>query len=243
VTEQVTELAGAGTAAPTGAWRTATVRSVSHPSDHAVVLRLDVPNRIDHWPGQHYVIRLTAEDGYTAQRSYSLASAPSDPQLEFYVEALPDGEVSGFLNDGVEVGDELEIRGPIGGWFVWTADGPMLGVVGGSGVVPIVSMLRHATHLGRTDRMSLAVSARTLADLPYADELIAAGALVTLTREARGGRPAARVQPGELAPLVPAAGPCFVCGSPSFSGSIGSLLMDLAVDTARIRVESFGPSG
>jgi ferredoxin-NADP reductase len=239
----VTELGRSDAAAPTGAWRTATVRTVTHPSERAVSLRLDVPDRIDHWPGQHYVIRLTAEDGYTAQRSYSLASPPSDPLLEFYVESLPDGEVSGFLNDGVEVGDELEIRGPIGGWFVWTADRPMLGVAGGSGVVPVVSMLRHAAHVGRTDLLTLAVSARTLADLPYADELIAAGALVTLTREDRAGRAAARVTPTELRPLVPPAGPCFVCGSPSFSGSIAATLTDLQVDTGRIRVESFGPSG
>ena len=107
-------------AAPTGAWRRATVRSVEHPSPRAVVLRLEVPDRIDHLPGQHYVIRLTADDGYVAQRSYSLASPPSDPLLEFYIERLDDGEVSTFLADVVEVGDELDVRGPIGGWFVWT---------------------------------------------------------------------------------------------------------------------------
>ena len=141
--------------APAGGWRYATVRSVETlPPDgrtaHAVVLRLDVPDRVDHWPGQHYVIRLRAKDGYTAQRSYSVASDPGDALLEFFVERLPDGEVSGFLADGVVVGDELEIRGPIGGWFVWTGDEPMLAVAGGSGVVPIVSMVRHARTQART---------------------------------------------------------------------------------------------
>jgi ferredoxin-NADP reductase len=229
--------------APAGGWRTATVREVAHPSPRAVILRMAVPDRVDHWPGQHYVIRLTAEDGYYAQRSYSIASDPGDPLLEFYIERLDDGEVSGFLADEVVVGDELEIRGPIGGWFVWTASEPMLGVGGGSGVVPIVSMLRHAVRVGATELVQLAVSARTLADLPYANELSAAGALIALTREDRPDRPAARVTPGELAPLVRSAGPCLVCGSTSFSGAATRMLADLGVDARRIRIESFGPTG
>jgi ferredoxin-NADP reductase len=175
-----------GSRAPAGGKRIATVRSVSHPNPHAVILRLEVPDRIDHVPGQHYTIRLTAEDGYVAQRSYSLASPPSDPLLEFYVERLDDGEVSTFLADVVEPGDELEIRGPIGGWFVWTADRPALGLGGGSGVVPLLSMLRHARDVGQESLLRIAVSARTRADLPYADELEAAGALIVLT--ARGRR-------------------------------------------------------
>ena len=115
-----------------------------HPSPRAVVLRLDVADRVEHLPGQHYVIRLTAEDGYTAQRSYSIASAPADPLVELFVERLDDGEVSGFLADVVQAGDQLEVRGPIGGWFVWRGASPAVGVGGGSGVVPLVAMLRHA---------------------------------------------------------------------------------------------------
>src|SRR4051812_24803124 len=135
--------------APSGGWCVGTVREVRRPNPGAVLLRLEVEGRRQHLPGQHYVIRLTAEDGYSASRSYSVASAPGDPMLEFYVERLDDGEVSTFLADAVEVGDELELRGPIGGWFVWEADVPAVGVAGGTGVVPLVAMLRHARNLGR----------------------------------------------------------------------------------------------
>lgn len=234
--------------APAGGWRVATVRS-AHPvappggSPHAVVLRLEVPDRVEHWPGQHYVIRLRAEDGYTAQRSYSVASDPGDPLLEFYVERLADGEVSGFLADEVIVGDELEIRGPIGGWFVWTGSEPMLGVAGGSGVVPIVSMLRHAARIGRLDLVHLAVAARTRAELPYADELATAGASILLSREDVPDRVAGRITAGDLAALVPTVGPCLVCGSTAFTGTATRLLAEQGVDVRRIRIESFGPTG
>ncbi len=230
--------------APAGGWRTAVVREVAHPTPYGVRLRLEVPDRVEHWPGQHYVIRLTAEDGYVAQRSYSIASDPADPLLEFWVERLADGEVSGFLADVVEPGDELEIRGPIGGWFVWTATEPMLGVAGGSGVVPLVSMLRHAVRLGKPALVRIAVSARTLAELPYADEFAAAGALVVLSREVSpAGRAAARITGADLAALVPPDGPCLVCGSTAFTGAAVRLLTEAGVDVHRIRIESFGPSG
>jgi ferredoxin-NADP reductase len=219
------------------------VRAIAHPSPRAVVLRLEVPDRIDHLPGQHYVIRLTADDGYVAQRSYSVASPPSDPLLEFYIERLEHGEVSSFLADVVEIGDELNVRGPIGGWFVWTADQPALGVAGGSGAVPFVAMLRHARDVGRTDLLRLAISARTRLDLPYSDELIAAETLITLTREPYLDRAAARVTQAELSALVWPDGPCFVCGSAVFAEAASDLLMDAGVETPRIRVERFGPSG
>jgi ferredoxin-NADP reductase len=207
------------------------------------VLRLEVPDRIDHLPGQHYVIRLTAEDGYVAQRSYSVASPPSDPLLEFYIERLDDGEVSTFLADVVEPGDELEVRGPIGGWFVWDASRGAFGMSGGSGAVPLVAMLRHAQDLGRTELLRLAVSARTWADLPYGDELAAAGALVAISREDYAGRPAARVRGEELAPVLPADGTCFICGSAAFAEAASELLMGAGVIAERIRIERFGPSG
>ena len=231
------------TEAPVGAWRKATVASITHPTPRAVVLRLEVPDRIAHVPGQHYAIRLTADDGYVAQRSYSVASPPSDPLLEFYIERLDDGEVSSFLADVVEVGDELDVRGPIGGWFVWDGDGPALGVAGGSGAVPLVAMLRHAVEVGRPELLRLAVSARTRMDLPYADELIAFGALIALTREDYPPRPAARLTAPELTALVGAHGPCFVCGSSSFAEAASQLLMADGVEAGRIRVERFGPSG
>jgi ferredoxin-NADP reductase len=232
------------TRAPAGGMRRATVREVSHPNAHAVILRLQVPDRVAHLPGQHYTIRLTAEDGYVAQRSYSIASPASDPLLEFYIERLEDGEVSTFLSDVVQPGDELDIRGPIGGWFVWDADKPALGLGGGSGAVPLVSMLRHAAHVGQEGRLQLAVSARTRADLPYADELEAAGAVVVLTREdSAAGRPRGRLVASELRPLVSSGATCYVCGSHSFAEAASMLLLGEGVPAQHVRVERFGPSG
>jgi len=225
-----------------GAWRTATVAGVRRPLARSVELRLDVHDRIDHLPGQHYVVRLTAEDGYTAQRSYSVASAPGDPLLELFVERLDDGEVSTYLADVVEPGDELEVRGPIGGWFVWDGATPALLVGGGSGVVPLVAMVRHARDLGRLDLLRVAVSARTLAGLPYADELAEAGALIALTREASGIRPASRLTGVDLLPLVEPGQTALVCGSTGFADAAGRLLVELGVAPAAIRVEQFGPS-
>jgi ferredoxin-NADP reductase len=232
-----------GPPAPTGAWRRATVRSVEHPSPRSVVLQLEVPDRIEHLPGQHYVIRLTAEDGYVAQRSYSVASPPSAPLLEFWVERLDDGEVSTFLADGVEVGDELDVRGPIGGWFVWNADRPAFGLAGGSGAVPLVAMLRHAADVGQAGLLRLAVSARTWLDLPHGDELAAGGALIAITREPHGGRAPARLTAADLAPLIPPGATCYVCGSAGFAEAASELLMATGVPAERIRVERFGPTG
>jgi ferredoxin-NADP reductase len=228
--------------APAGGRHRAVVRSVEHPSPRAVILRLEVPERVDHLPGQHYVIRLTADDGYVAQRSYSIASPPADPLLEFYIERLDDGEVSTFLADVVRVGDELDVRGPIGGWFVWDATAPGLGLAGGSGVVPLVAMLRHAGAVGRPDLLRLAVSARTWADLPYADELAAAGATVAITRAEHAGRAAGRLAATEIGALIAAGVTCFVCGSTSFAEAASELLMGAGVPAAQIRVERFGPS-
>jgi ferredoxin-NADP reductase len=229
--------------APSGGWRTATVAGVRHPLPDAVELRLDVADRVEHLPGQHYVVRLTAEDGYTAQRSYSVASAPGDPLVELFVERLEDGEVSGFLADVVRPGDELEVRGPIGGWFVWDGDRPALLVGGGTGVVPFVAMVRTARDLGRTDLLRLAVSTRTLAGLPYADELLDAGALVVTTREAHGIRPAGRLTPADLVPLWEDGQSVYVCGSASFAEAASQLLVSMGVPAPDIRVERFGPSG
>ncbi len=189
------------------------------------------------------MFRLTAEDGYTASRSYSVASAPGDPLLEFYVERLDDGEVSTYLADVVEPGDELELRGPIGGWFVWEGERPAVGVAGGTGVVPLVAMLRHARDLGREDLVRLAVSARTADSLPYRDEL--AGQTVLTTREAHGERAAGRIAAADVAPLLEAApeADVFVCGSAGFAEAASMLLVDLGVDPSVVRVERFGPTG
>jgi len=229
--------------APIGGWSTARVVEVSHPTPRSVMLRLDVPDRVDHLPGQHYVIRLTADDGYVAQRSYSIASAPSDPLIELWIERLEDGEVSGFLADVVEPGDQLEVRGPIGGWFVWDGASRAVGVAGGSGAVPLVAMLRHAAVLGVTDLLTLAVSARTLPDLPYGDELAAAGATIALSRTDQPRRPAGRLTAAELRPLVVKDAITYVCGSAGFAEFASSLLVELGCPSADVRVERFGPSG
>ena len=229
--------------APAGGWRTATVREVSRPTPRTVALRLEVPDRVDHLAGQHYVVRLTAEDGYRAQRSYSVASPPGDPLVELLVERLDDGEVSTYLADVVEPGDTLEVRGPIGGWFVWEGDGPALLVGGGTGVVPFVSMLRTARDLGRTDLLRIAVSTRTVAELPYADELREAGALVVTTREPSGIRPAGRLTAADLVPLWEPGQTAYVCGSTPFAEATGRLLVGLGVPADDVRVERFGPSG
>ena len=229
--------------APAGGRRTAVVRAVLHPNPRSVVLRVEIPDRVDHLPGQHYVIRLTAEDGYVAQRSYSIASPPSDPLVEFFIERLDDGEVSGYLADVVQVGDQLEVQGPIGGWFVWRGASPAVGVAGGSGVVPLVAMLRHAVAVGGTELLRLAVSARTLADLPYADELTAAGASLALTRQAApGGRAAARLAAADLQSLIADRSTYFVCGSAGFAETVSQTLVDLGVEAADVRVERFGPT-
>jgi ferredoxin-NADP reductase len=231
-------------AAPVGGWRTAVVREVRHPHPDAVILRLEVPDRVDHLPGQHYVVRLTADDGYTASRSYSLSSAPADPLVELYVERLPDGEVSGYLAEEVRPGDQLEVRGPIGGWFVWDGHTPAVGIAGGSGVVPLVAMLRHARDLGDGASLTLAVAARTWAQLPYADELATAGAVIALSREAdTDGRPAGRLSAAELVPLLAADATYYLCGSPGFTEAASDLLMELRVPSEVIRVERFGASG
>lgn len=230
--------------APAGGWRDAVVRRAVHLTPRGVALRLEVRDRVDHWAGQHYVVRLTAQDSYTAQRSYSVASAPSDPLVELCVERLDDGEVSTYLADVVEPDDELEVRGPIGGWFVWDGDSPALAVAGGSGLVPVVAMLRQAEHVGRTDRLRVAVSSPTCVELAYADELNAAGALIALSREsAERGRAAGRLTAAELEPLLLADATCFVCGSASFAEAASEMILSLGVAAERIRIERFGPSG
>jgi ferredoxin-NADP reductase len=228
---------------PVGAWTTGRVAEIERYGDRLVRLRLDVADRVDHLPGQHYVVRLRAPDDYTAQRSYSVASDPADPLLELMVECLPDGEVSGFLHDEARVGDVLELRGPIGGWFTWTGEVPAVCVAGGSGVVPIVSMLRYAGRLGLRDRLRVVAVARTLADLPYADELRSAGAFVALTRESLGDRVAAPPYLDEIEPLVDGAERAYVCGSVGFASFATRLLREAAVRSTAIRVEQFGETG
>jgi ferredoxin-NADP reductase len=215
-----------------------------HPHPMAVVLRLAVPDRVDHLPGQHYAVRLTAPDGYVAQRSYSIVSSPDDELVELFVERLDEGEVSSFLADVVQPGDELEVQGPIGGWFVWAGDAPALCIGGGTGVAPFVAMLRHARRLDRLDLLRIIVSARTRALLPYADEFLAAGATLALSRESGPAeRASGRLRPDDVRPLLRADAAAYVCGSAGFAEFASALLVELGVPAATVRVERFGPSG
>lgn len=244
-------------------WELATVTQVEHPAPDWVRLRLDVaPSARPRRAGQHYVVRLRAADGYTAQRSYSTASAPGDDSVELMVERMSDGEVSGHLHDEVRAGDQFEVRGPIGRWFTWDGTTPAVAFAGGSGLVPIVAMLRHARALGRPDLVRVIAVAKTRAALLYADELLAAAAdghaFVALTREnlvlpSGEVRVAATPYPDEVAPLLSRSGgigapahdvaEAFVCGSVGFVGYASRLLTGQGFDPAKIRVETFGVTG
>jgi ferredoxin-NADP reductase len=242
-------LAGAGPgAAPVrpGAWQQATVVEVRRETATAKTFRLALAQPIPHMAGQHLIVRLTAPDGYTASRSYSIASAPLDPAVvELTVELLPEGEVSGYLHEVVEPGDTLEVRGPIGGWFVWPGDTPALLVGGGSGVVPLMAMLRLARATGRADLVALAVSVRRPGDLYYAAELPGPEVTVAYSREAPPGeaRSPGRLAVGDLAPLVRPDATAYLCGSAGFTAHAGGLLEVTGVPADRIRVERFGPTG
>ena len=161
----------------------ARVTEIRRETPNAKTFRLDLPERTAFLSGQHFLVRLTAPDGYTAQRSYSVASAPDGSgTIELTVERLPEGEVSSFLHNVVMVGDDLEVRGPIGGWFVWRGDTPAVLVGGGSGVVPLMSMLRLARQRGQADLVRLVVSVRRPGDLYYASELPGPQTTIVYTR-------------------------------------------------------------
>ena len=224
-------------------WTEGRVIEKSLPTPTTVRLRMHVDGRRDHVPGQHYLIRLRAPDGYTAQRSYSVASDADDPLLEFLVEIQPDGEVSGFLADVAEVGDVLEMRGPIGRWFTWDRRTRAVCLVGGTGVVPAVAMMRTAHRLGRADLLKVAAWGRGPDALPYVDELRRFGAAIAFTRTGDGDRPAGPLTLAELEPLVRGADVGFICGSARFAEHAEGLLAACGMDAQAIRVERFGPTG
>ena len=227
--------------APHGGWNRAVVREVMRPSSRLVMIHLDVEHHMAHMPGQRYVVRLTAEDGYTASRSYSIASAPSESLVEICVERVDQGEVSSHLVDVLQVGDELEVRGPIGGWFAWDGITPALAIGGGTGVVPLVSMFRYARELNRMDDLCLIGAARTFDELPYADEIAQGCSVLALSREdTLNGRSAGHIRAEDLAPHIVGREVFFVCGSTRFAETASSLLVELGVPTHRIRVERFG---
>jgi ferredoxin-NADP reductase len=242
----VTPTPGGTTHRRTLRWQTATVLAVHDETPRARTLRLALPEPRRHLAGQHYVLRLTAPDGYTASRSYSVASAPDDTgEIELTIEKLVDGEVSEFVHDVVLPGDELEVRGPIGGFFAWAGDSPALLVGGGSGVVPLMAMLRLARRTGRADLVRMVVSVRSPEDLYYAAELPGPQTTVVYTRVAPPGapRPPGRLAVADVAALVRAGEDAYVCGSAGFAEAATTVLLAAGVPVERIKVERFGPSG
>jgi ferredoxin-NADP reductase len=219
-------------------------------------LNLEPPAWRRHRPGQHVDVRLTAEDGYQTERSYSIASAPEDPNLVLTVERLVDGEVSPYLTDELRPGDELELRGPIGGYFAWeqSLGGPLLMIAGGSGVAPFRAMLRHWAAGDRATPVRLLYSSRALDDVIYRQELAeladrdGAGVNLTLTRHwpadwhGHCGRIDRRLLdelawPPDQQPLV------YVCGPSVFVEAVAELLVQSGHQPARIKTERFGPTG
>jgi ferredoxin-NADP reductase len=216
--------------------------------------------RIDGWPGhlpgQHVDVRLTGEDGYQAQRLYSIASAPESPLVSLTVERIEEGEVSPYFVGEARAGDRFEVRGPIGGHFVWTADrgGPLLLIAGGSGVVPLMAMLRHRAAAGSRVKATLLYSSRRLADVIYREELERLAAdgdglrvVHTLTREQPPGWTglARRIDRAMLEDVGFAARErpqAFVCGPGGLVETAGQLLVELGHEPALVKTERFGPS-
>ena len=238
-------------------WQFGTLAEIVQETPRVSSLYFDVPDWPGHEAGQHVDVRLTADDGYQAERSYSIASPPEDSRLALTVERLDDGEVSPYLVGELRPGDKLELRGPIGGYFVWRGDDerPLLLVAGGSGVVPLMSMLRHRASIRSRTPAVLLFSSRTLADVIYREELdrlqdAGEGLRVvhTLTREKPAGwtgftrridEPMLRDVgwPKERNPAV------FICGPTPFVEAAASLLVDMGHDARAIRTERFGATG
>jgi ferredoxin-NADP reductase len=232
-------------------WLVATVTATRDETATARTLVLDVPGWPGHRAGQHVDVKLTAEDGYSAQRSYSIASAPDGQRLELTVQRIGDGEVSPYLTGVLAPGDPLELRGPIGGWFVWdpSSTAPVLLVAGGSGVVPLMSIIRANT--GKVP-VRLIYSVRSPADILYAPELSERARVSPLditylyTRAAPAGQPTGRISANIVAAAAwpPDGKPAiFVCGPTGFVETAADLLVAAGHDPASVKTERFGPTG
>ncbi|BCB91472.1 ferredoxin reductase [Phytohabitans suffuscus] len=238
-------------------WRVGRLAEARQETPTARTLVLDVPGWPGHLPGQHVDVRLTAEDGYSAQRSYSLAAPAEGGRVELTVQSVPEGEVSAYLTGVYSTGDPVELRGPVGGWFVWRPAGtqPVLLVAGGSGIVPLMAMIRSRRAAGSRVPFRLIYSVRTPGDVYYADELRRrarddAGLDVTFvyTRAVPEGWPH---PPRRIGVTVvntngwpPALTPdCYVCGPTGFVETVADILVALGHDPRRVRTERFGPTG
>jgi ferredoxin-NADP reductase len=239
-----------------GRWEIATVSRIKQETPRVKSFWFDLPMWMPHLPGQHYDIRLTAPDGYRAQRSYSIASSPLDEgKVELTIDLLDDGEVSPYFHEVVEEGDQVELRGPFTSYFVWRGEAPVLLVGGGSGVVPLMSMVRHRAAAGGTAAAKLVYSSRTLDDVIYRSELDELAArrdgfevVHTLTREQPEGWTgyARRIDPELLAEVAwPASEQprVYVCGSTRFVDAAADGLLALGYDSQSIRTERFGATG
>jgi len=237
------------------AWQIGEVVETSPETPRTKSLFVEVPGWEGHRAGQHADVRLTAEDGYQAQRSYSIASAPENGRVELLVERLDDGEVSPYLTDELRVGDGLELRGPIGGWFAWEAGegGPLLLVAGGSGIAPLMAMVRHREAAGSDALVRLLFSSRSYEEIIFREELerLAGGAMEvfhTLTRSQPEGwrgydRRIDEEMLGEVS-FPPEEGPlAFVCGPTPLVETVATELVGLGHDPARVKTERFGPTG
>ena len=241
-------------------WQLATVRAIKQETPHVKSFTLSLPHWTPHLAGQHYDLRLTAEGGYQAERSYSVASPPEQTgEIELTVEIITDGEVSGYLDEGVQVGDQLEVRGPIGGYFVWPgapAAPPLLLVGGGSGVVPLMAMLRHRQRLGQHTPATLLFSVRTPDEVIYRAELEAMAKkdptfqlLLVYTRQAPPGWSGyqRRIDAAMLAEVVQPAGAtqpqAFVCGPTGLVEAVATGLQAAGLPPECILTERFGPTG
>lgn len=251
-------------AAPKIAWRLATVIDVVHETRETCTLTLEVPGWPGHRAGQHVDVRLTAEDGYQTERSYSIASPPEESRLALTIERLDDGEVSPYLYDELHAGDKLELRGPIGGYFVWdvSTGGPLLLVAGGSGIVPLMAMLRHRDIALGGDvparhrlPVRLLYSSRRWNDVIYRDELARMAerdttveVTHTLTREQPAGWTGFKRRI-DLAMLEEVASPArekprvFICGPTPLVESVAQALVELGHQPALVKTERFGPTG
>ena len=238
-------------------WQIARVVSIAAETARVATLELDVPGWAGHLAGQHVDVRLTAEDGYQAQRSYSIASAPEDSRVAITVERLDDGEVSPYLVGEVREGDSLEVRGPIGGYFVWRAQDPrpLLLVAGGSGVVPLMAMVRHRARARSTTPVRLLYSSRTFDDVIYREELdrlVAAGdglsVAHTLTRSQPAGwsgysRRLDRAMIEDVAWPAAERPETFICGPTPFVEAAATLLVEHGYEPGWIKTERFGATG
>ncbi|MFD1870929.1 ferredoxin reductase [Hymenobacter bucti] len=241
-------------------WQLGTVKSIRPETPHVKTFVLALPNWTPHLAGQHYDLRLTADGGYQAERSYSIASPPEQTgEIELTVELVNEGEVSGYLFEGVAVGDELEVRGPIGGYFVWRgapSAPPLLLVGGGSGVVPLMAMLRHRQHLGLLTPAVLLFSIRTPEEVIYQAELEAMAQaddsfalLLDYTRQAPPGWAGyqRRIDAALLAEVVARFGEtqpqAFVCGPTGLVEAVANGLLAVGLPPDMVLTERFGPTG